>query len=88
MSNRFGTVPGLFEVPDSPTALLVAFGVLGNGFFFRGCLPLLEWWHPRWFTGFTGFWCCPVQDFFRRHGFDFPGRIWYVSVVAVAHVVG
>ena len=49
LSNRFGTVPGLFEVPDSPTAFVSGFPAAG---------------------------------------FDFPGQIWYVSVVAVAHVVG
>ena len=48
LSGRFGTVPGLFEVPDSPTAFVSGFPAAG---------------------------------------FDFPGRIWYVSVVAVAHVV-
>ena len=38
--SRFGTVPGLFEVPDSPTASFVAFG--GRGFF-PGWFSLLEW---------------------------------------------
>ena len=41
--SRFGTVPGLFEVPDSPTASFVG---IGDGFFFRDGYVLLEWWHP------------------------------------------
>ena len=66
--SRFGTVPGLFEVPDSPTASFVGFGVLGDGDFFQDGYVLLEWW-------------CAAA------GFDFPGQIWYVSVLVVAHVV-